>query len=143
MNPPQQTRGDQEGPALSTPHNYRDGLSQAPRHRAHQPSNTRNDYNDPNLHRDDYPNPELLGPGGRNLNEDSSMENSRDLAHRDRPRVHTSNSTKREQRTCAACEQPLTGQFVRALNGTFHLECFRCRVKNCLDNSLSLLTNMA
>ncbi|EED13239.1 Rho GTPase activator (Lrg11), putative [Talaromyces stipitatus ATCC 10500] len=40
-------------------------------------------------------------------------------------------STPRERsrpsrRTCKKCGEPLTGQFVRALNGTFHLECFKC-----------------
>lgn len=32
------------------------------------------------------------------------------------------------RRTCKKCGEPLTGQFVRALNGTFHLECFKCHV---------------
>jgi hypothetical protein len=32
------------------------------------------------------------------------------------------------QRTCSACGENLTGQFVRALDGTFHLECFKCKV---------------
>ncbi|KAI9740292.1 MAG: hypothetical protein M1834_004870 [Cirrosporium novae-zelandiae] len=31
------------------------------------------------------------------------------------------------QRICGKCGEPLTGQFVRALGGTFHLECFKCR----------------
>jgi hypothetical protein len=31
-------------------------------------------------------------------------------------------------RTCGKCSEPLTGQFVRALGGTFHLDCFKCRV---------------
>ncbi len=30
-------------------------------------------------------------------------------------------------RTCKKCGDGLTGQFVRALNGTFHLDCFKCR----------------
>ncbi|PHH68157.1 hypothetical protein CDD82_797 [Ophiocordyceps australis] len=30
-------------------------------------------------------------------------------------------------RTCNKCGEPLTGQFVRALDGTFHLDCFKCR----------------
>ncbi|KAK5446233.1 Rho-type GTPase activating protein Rga1 [Exophiala xenobiotica] len=29
-------------------------------------------------------------------------------------------------RTCKKCGEPLTGQFVRALGGTFHLDCFKC-----------------
>ncbi|KAI9781920.1 MAG: hypothetical protein M1816_002143 [Peltula sp. TS41687] len=30
-------------------------------------------------------------------------------------------------RSCKKCEEALTGQFVRALGGTYHLECFKCR----------------
>lgn len=30
-------------------------------------------------------------------------------------------------RTCKKCGEGLTGQFVRALNGTFHLDCFKCK----------------
>ena len=32
-------------------------------------------------------------------------------------------------RLCQKCSEHLTGQFVRALGGTFHLECFKCRVR--------------
>lgn len=32
-------------------------------------------------------------------------------------------------RICKKCGESLTGQFVRALGGTFHLECFRCEVR--------------
>lgn len=32
------------------------------------------------------------------------------------------------QRTCKKCEENLTGQFVCATGGTFHLECFNCQV---------------
>lgn len=31
-------------------------------------------------------------------------------------------------RVCRKCGEPLLGQFVRALGGTFHLECFQCNV---------------
>ena len=31
-------------------------------------------------------------------------------------------------RICRKCGQQLDGQFVRALGGTYHLECFRCQV---------------
>ena len=31
-------------------------------------------------------------------------------------------------RLCKKCELPLTGQFVRALGGTYHLDCFLCQV---------------
>lgn len=38
-------------------------------------------------------------------------------------------------RTCSKCGESLTGQFVRALDGTFHLDCFKCRVSppSCLE----------
>ncbi|KAK6336311.1 hypothetical protein TWF696_001873 [Orbilia brochopaga] len=39
----------------------------------------------------------------------------------------SSNKTEPTRRICKKCDQPLTGQFVRALGGTFHLDCFRCR----------------
>jgi hypothetical protein len=29
---------------------------------------------------------------------------------------------------CDACQQPLVGELVRALDGTFHLNCFQCLV---------------
>lgn len=31
-------------------------------------------------------------------------------------------------RRCNKCSEPLTGQFVRALGGTYHLDCFKCKV---------------
>jgi hypothetical protein len=31
---------------------------------------------------------------------------------------------------CAKCNQPLSGQFVRALENTYHLECFTCHVSS-------------
>lgn len=31
--------------------------------------------------------------------------------------------------TCAKCELPMTGQFVRALGTVYHLDCFRCMVR--------------
>lgn len=33
-------------------------------------------------------------------------------------------------RRCNKCGEPLTGQFVRALGGTYHLDCFKCKVCN-------------
>ena len=30
---------------------------------------------------------------------------------------------------CSACQQPMSGQFVRALGTVFHLDCFRCKVR--------------
>lgn len=36
---------------------------------------------------------------------------------------------KRTGKICAKCGDGLTGQFVRALGGTYHLECFTCHVR--------------
>jgi hypothetical protein len=36
---------------------------------------------------------------------------------------------KQSNRVCAKCGGHLTGQFVRALGGTYHLECFTCHVR--------------
>ena len=47
----------------------------------------------------------------------------------DRSRINGSTDERKpHQRICNKCGEPLTGQFVRALGGTFHLECFKCQV---------------
>jgi hypothetical protein len=46
-----------------------------------------------------------------------------DLAGRDKPR------TGRSGKICGKCGGGLTGQFVRALGDTYHLECFTCHVR--------------
>lgn len=49
---------------------------------------------------------------------------------RNRSRTKPNGRTASGQlRLCKKCNEPLTGQFVRALEGTFHLDCFRCRVR--------------
>ncbi|KAJ5217980.1 uncharacterized protein N7498_000079 [Penicillium cinerascens] len=46
---------------------------------------------------------------------------------RDRSRPNgRPNKSPSSSRLCQKCNEPLTGQFVRALGGTFHLECFKC-----------------
>ena len=49
-----------------------------------------------------------------------------------RPRKSGERNRSRQRsgqgRTCKKCGEPLTGQFVRALDGTFHLDCFKCQV---------------
>ncbi|KAH8129542.1 hypothetical protein ACSS6W_006587 [Trichoderma asperelloides] len=44
-----------------------------------------------------------------------------------RPRPRNGRSTSAQTRVCKKCGLQLTGQFVRALDGTFHLDCFKCR----------------
>ncbi len=47
---------------------------------------------------------------------------------RSRSRTRNGRTGSGQLRVCKKCGEPLTGQFVRALGGTFHLECFRCAV---------------
>ena len=61
--------------------------------------------------------------GGR----DRIQIQDRPVRERSRPNG-TSGGKSGGPRICKKCDQPLTGQFVRALGGTFHLECFLCRV---------------
>ncbi|KAJ3374159.1 hypothetical protein GGF31_008376 [Allomyces arbusculus] len=42
------------------------------------------------------------------------------------PAPITPPTTMRAPKLCTACGLPMTGQFVRALGGTFHLDCFKC-----------------
>ncbi|KAG9232717.1 hypothetical protein BJ875DRAFT_513853 [Amylocarpus encephaloides] len=46
---------------------------------------------------------------------------------RNRSRGRNGRTASGQLRMCKKCGEPLTGQFVRALGGTFHLDCFRCR----------------
>ena len=48
----------------------------------------------------------------------------------DRTRSNGGKSSSGTLRLCRKCDEPLTGQFVRALGGTFHLDCFKCRVSD-------------
>lgn len=54
-------------------------------------------------------------------------EPPRKSSERNRSRQRSGRSTSGQVRTCKKCGEPLTGQFVRALDGTFHLDCFKCR----------------
>ena len=55
---------------------------------------------------------------------------------RDRPRQsgRPNKSPGSSHRICKKCGEPLTGQFVRALGATFHLECFKCEVSVSLSH---------
>ena len=66
---------------------------------------------------------------GRN---ERSRDRTQDLPVRERSRPNGAPSAKPPGalRICNKCGEALTGQFVRALGGTFHLDCFRCRVGN-------------
>ena len=85
-------------------------------------------------------NDRAVSPGLPPQNNGNGM--TRDLAYRDKPKLQTNPTSKKEQRICAQCGEPLTGQFVRALNGTFHLECFRCRVCIMFISIVIVLTHL-
>ena len=52
----------------------------------------------------------------------------RSPAGRDRSRTHGGRRGSSNQRICGKCGDHLAGQFVRALENTYHLECFTCHV---------------
>jgi hypothetical protein len=54
--------------------------------------------------------------------------NRKTSGERTRSRTRNNRTGSGSLRVCKKCGEPLTGQFVRALGGTFHLDCFRCRV---------------
>ena len=69
-----------------------------------------------------------LSPVGERKGQDP--DSSVDLAIRKKPRTDGGAGTKTAtSRKCKKCGESLTGQFVRALGGTFHLDCFKCRVR--------------
>lgn len=61
----------------------------------------------------------------------SELNNEQQLAERPRGGGRKQSGAVKEQRMCGKCGTHLTGQFVRALGGTYHLECFTCHVSIC------------
>lgn len=79
---------------------------------------------------------------GRDTDGDSPHKNSGER-NRSRPRGG-GKSGSGQLRVCKKCGESLTGQFVRALGGTFHLDCFRCQVWEPNSNhGLHVLTALA
>ena len=72
-------------------------------------------------------NPMLFPVNGR---KGQDIDSTADLTIREKPRTNSTTGTKTAtSRKCKKCSESLTGQFVRALGGTFHLDCFKCRVR--------------
>jgi hypothetical protein len=67
-----------------------------------------------------------ISPVGSNNGRDRDNDPHKDSGERERSRTRRKGSA--QLRMCKKCNEPLTGQFVRALGGTFHLDCFKCRV---------------
>jgi hypothetical protein len=66
--------------------------------------------------------------GGREKDRDGDPQKT--SGERNRSRGRNGRTASGQLRMCKKCGEPLTGQFVRALGGTFHLDCFRCRVRD-------------
>ena len=71
----------------------------------------------------------------------SASDRDRDLdprrsEERNRSRGRNGRTASGQVRVCKKCGEPLTGQFVRALDGTFHLDCFKCRVSGSYRKSI-------
>lgn len=134
-----------EGSYSSETYNTRDFPAQAPTNYTDQSSHVRGDVHNASSQRQDLSNlPYNHGhqpPGGQSSyterqHESAGAEHTRELPVREKPRVNPNVGSKPSQRICMSCSQPLTGQFVRAIGGTFHLECFRCRVLLILPHNL-------
>ena len=67
-------------------------------------------------------------PGVNSRGKDRELDTPKVSGERDRARTHGNRKGSGQMRICKKCSEPLTGQFVRALGGTFHLDCFKCKV---------------
>lgn len=82
----------------------------------------------------DEPSPISDSPRGRR-----SSEKPRTLE----PKERTGEGRKPSAtRTCGKCGGPLSGQFVRAINNTFHLECFTCNACGPTSRRLVAIANI-
>lgn len=67
-------------------------------------------------------------PSGSANGRDRDLDPGKTSGERNRSRTRNGRTSSGQVRICKKCNEPLTGQFVRALGGTYHLDCFRCRV---------------
>jgi hypothetical protein len=67
-------------------------------------------------------------PAGSGYTKDRDGESNKTSGERERSGTRRKGSG--QLRVCKKCGEPLTGQFVRAISGTFHLDCFKCRVSS-------------
>ncbi|KAL9099291.1 MAG: hypothetical protein Q9163_005188 [Psora crenata] len=68
-----------------------------------------------------------VSPPNKDARNGRDPNQTQNLPARERSRANGAPSGKSGSRICKKCDQSLTGQFVRALGGTYHLECFLCR----------------
>jgi hypothetical protein len=67
-------------------------------------------------------------PVGSANGRDREGDSRKTSGERNRSRTRNGRTASGQLKICKKCGEPLTGQFVRALGGTYHLDCFRCRV---------------
>lgn len=67
-------------------------------------------------------------PSVNSNGKDRELDTPKASGERERARTHGTRKGSGQMRVCKKCGEPLTGQFVRALGGTFHLNCFKCKV---------------
>jgi len=70
----------------------------------------------------------IASPGVNTSGKDRELDTPKVSGERERARTHGNRKGSGQMRVCKKCGEPLTGQFVRALGGTFHLDCFKCKV---------------
>ncbi|KAI9847146.1 MAG: hypothetical protein M1837_003008 [Sclerophora amabilis] len=149
MNPPSEGRPSADGRGAG-------GAGLVPReerqHSRHQPSNSF-DFTLQTQHPRSETSRNMGGRGGPNQHQngpshgappkrDMSSNSPRDhqsgrdkedgvvVGHRDRSRTNGNSSSRSGNaiaKLCKKCQEPMVGQFVRALGGTFHIECFKCQ----------------
>ena len=78
--------------------------------------------------------PEDRSPRGLEPDQPGFRDRS-NVRDRSRPNGRPHNKSPGSSRVCQKCNEPLTGQFVRALGGTFHLECFKCEVCDIFEHT--------
>lgn len=74
----------------------------------------------------DMQSPQTLSPHDANGPPSRSLTDPTDPQQQDPAREKPRGRSK----ICGKCGEGLTGQFVRALGDTYHLECFTCHVRN-------------
>ncbi len=117
----QQSSEDNQDLQLQRTNGY--GQADTPKQRFMGPPPATGDTRSPN---GSLPHTPVDGHNGR------SRDRTQDLPVRERSRPNgvPGGKSSGALRICKKCGEALTGQFVRALGGTFHLDCFRCRVGN-------------
>ena len=74
------------------------------------------------------PTPSNRSPGRSSRSDDSHVRQPQLGIQQSSSVISHMPSTPVAALPCSACQIPMSGQFVRALNTVYHLDCFRCKV---------------